>query len=165
MLFLIHINDLTEGPTTTAKLFSDGTSLFPVVHDTKTSADHPNKYLEIINNWVYQWKMNVNRDSTKQAQEVIFSRKAKAIYHPLFNNNSVFHSSSQKHLGAILDSKLIFDEHQKIVSLKLNITLGLLQKLQNLLPRSTLITIYKAFVRTHLDYGDILYDMNGICSV
>ena len=43
-----------------------------------------------------------------------------------------------------------------MVSLK-NITLGLLRKLQNLLPRSTLITIYKAFVRPHLDYGDILY--------
>ena len=59
-------------------------------------------------------------------------------------------------MGVILDSKLIFDEHLKMVSLK-NITLGLLRKLQNLLPRSTLITIYKAFVRPHLDYGDILY--------
>ena len=27
-----------------------------------------------------------------------------------------------------------------------------------MLPRATLITIYKAFVRPHLDYGDILYD-------
>ena len=30
--------------------------------------------------------------------------------------------------------------------------------MQNLLPRSALITLYKAFVRPHLDYGDILYD-------
>ena len=37
-------------------------------------------------------------------------------------------------------------------------TLGLLQKSHNLLPRSALITIYKAFVRSYLDYGDILYD-------
>ena len=29
---------------------------------------------------------------------------------------------------------------------------------QDLLPRSLLITIYKAFVRPHLDYGDIIYD-------
>ena len=34
----------------------------------------------------------------------------------------------------------------------------LLRKLQNVLPRITFITIYKAFVRPHLDYGDILYD-------
>ena len=37
-------------------------------------------------------------------------------------------------------------------------TRGLLRKLQNLLPRAALITIYKAFSRPHLDYGDILYD-------
>ena len=45
-----------------------------------------------------------------------------------------------------------------MVYLKINKTLGLFRKLQNLLPESTLITIYKAFVRPHLDYGDILYD-------
>ena len=33
-----------------------------------------------------------------------------------------------------------------------------LRKLQNLLPREALITIYKAFVRPHLDYGDVLFD-------
>ena len=53
---------------------------------------------------------------------------------------------------------LIFDEHLKMVSLKICKTLGLLRKLHTLLPRSALITIYKAFVRSHLDYGDILYD-------
>ena len=26
------------------------------------------------------------------------------------------------------------------------------------LPRQALITIYKAFVRPHIDYGDVLYD-------
>ena len=35
---------------------------------------------------------------------------------------------------------------------------GLLRKLRNILPRTTLITIYKAFTRPHLDYGDNLYD-------
>ena len=33
-----------------------------------------------------------------------------------------------------------------------------MRKLQNSLPRTTLITIYKAFARPHLDYGDILHD-------
>ena len=44
-----------------------------------------------------------------------------------------------------------------MVSLKISKTLGLLGKLQNLLP-STLNAIYKAFVRPYLDYSDILYD-------
>ena len=96
--------------------------------------------MKLINNWAFQWKMNFNPDPTKQADEVIFSRKAKEIYHPplVFNSTSVSPSSSQKHLGDILDSKLIFDEHLKVVSLKISKTLGLLRKLHNLLPRSTL---------------------------
>ena len=104
--------------------------------------------------------MEFNPDSTKQADEVIFSRKSKEIYHaPLvFNNTSVSQSSSKKHLDVMLDSKLIFDKHLKMVSLKISKILGLLRKLHNLPPRSALITIDKAFVRSHLHYGDILYD-------
>ena len=90
----------------------------------------------------------------------MFSRKAKEIYHPpsVFNNTSVSQSSSQKHLGVILDSKLIFDEDLKILSLRISKTLGLLWKLHKLLPRSALISIHIAFFRPYLDYGDILYD-------
>ena len=117
MSFLIYINDLTEGVTTNAKLFADNTPLFSVAHDTQTSANDLNKDLEIINNWALQWEMNFNPDSTMQAQEVIFSRKAKEICYPplVFNNTNVSQSSSQKHVVVILDSKLISDEHLKMV--------------------------------------------------
>ena len=36
--------------------------------------------------------------------------------------------------------------------------IGLLRKLQNLLPKTALVTIYKAFIRSQFNYGDILYD-------
>ena len=41
---------------------------------------------------------------------------------------------------------------------KTNRTIGLLRKLQSLLARAALTTVYKAFVRIHLDYGNVLYD-------
>ena len=40
----------------------------------------------------------------------------------------------------------------------INKAISLLRKLQNNLPRAPLITIYKSFIRPHLDYGDILYE-------
>ena len=43
---------------------------------------------------------------------------------------------------------------------KVNKTIGLLRKLQNILPREPLLTIYKSFVRPHLDYGDVIYDQH-----
>ena len=160
LLFLIYINDLSEGLSTNDKLFADNTSSFLVIHDSQTSANILNKHLEMIHNWAFQWKMNFNPDPTKQAQKVIFRRKTKKLpYPPLaFNNTNVTQSIYQKHLGMILDSKLTFENHIIMVTTKINKTIGLLRKLQNLLPRTALIKIYKAFVRPHLDYGDILYN-------
>ena len=75
-----------------------------------------------------------------------------------FNINNVSIVNSKGHLGVILDIKLTLEEHLKSVFNTTNKTMGLLQKLSNLLQRQALITIYKAFVRPHLDYGHVLYD-------
>ena len=139
LLFLICINDLSGD---------------------LSSANELNNDLKKISDWAFQWKMSFNPDPSKQAQEVIFSRKLKNVSHPplVFNNANVSSCKSQKHLGILLDSKLTFEEHYKTILSKTNRTIGLLRKLQSLLPRAALITIYKAFVRPHLDYGDVLYD-------
>ena len=49
-----------------------------------------------------------------------------------------------------LDSKLDFKEHIQNVFNKVSETIGLLRKLQKILPRPPLITIYKSFIRSHL---------------
>ena len=141
-------------------LFADDTSLFSVIHDSNTTALELNSDLAKINRWTFQQKMSFNTDHKKQAQEVNFSRKSKAISHtPLvFNDNNVIQTIFQKHLGIILDTLLSFEKHLETVLCKINKTIGLIRKLQNLLPRTALITLYKAFVRPHLDYGDIIYD-------
>ena len=78
--------------------------------------------------------MNFNPDPSKEAQEVIFSRRLKKISHPplFFNNIQVTQSSSQRHLGIILDEQLAFCEHLKMRTSKINKTIRLLRKLQNL---------------------------------
>ena len=76
----------------------------------------------------------------------------------MFNNANVTQSIYQNHVGIILSAKLTFENHINMVPTKINKTIGLLHKLQNLLPRTAVITIYKACVKPHLDYGDILYD-------
>ena len=57
-----------------------------------------------------------------------------------------------------LDKKLNFEEQLKEVESNVNKTIGIICKLQNVLPRSSLLTIWKSFIRPHLDYGDIIYD-------
>ena len=126
-----------------------------------TSTTNLNNDLNKIKNCAIQWKMNFNPDPSKQAQEVIFSRKLQKTNHNqvYFNcNNSIKQVPSQKHLGMYLDTKLNFQEHLNNVLSKVNKTIGLWRKLQAFLPRQSLVTVYKAFIRPHLDYGNIIYD-------
>ena len=62
-----------------------------------------------------------------------------------------------------LDFKLTFQEHLENMLNKVNKTIGLLRKLQNTLPRPSLLTIYKSFIRPHLDYGNIIHDLKRMC--
>ena len=104
--------------------------------------------------------MSFHPDPNKQAKEISFIRKSNKIKHlPVtISKSTVNHIASQKRLGVVLDSSISFDKHLIGVQSLTNETIGFLHKLQNTLPRQTLITIYEVFVRPHLDYGDILYD-------
>ena len=64
----------------------------------------------------------------------------------------------QKHLGLKLGKNLSFKEHFKDKFAKVNRGIGILRKLSGFLPTHSLITLYKSFIRPHLDYADIIYD-------
>ena len=66
---------------------------------------------------------------SKQAQEIIFSRKLKKATHPplLLSNINVSQVNSEKHLVVILDVKLTFEKHLENVFNKTNKTIGLLR--------------------------------------
>ena len=107
--------------------------------------------------------MSFNPDRPKQAQEVIFSRKTSIQTHPVltFDNSPVTKTTHHKHLGLILDEKLNFKEHLKEKMSKAYKGIAALRKLQNIIPRNSLLTIYKSFIRPHLDYGDIYHQLNN----
>ena len=56
-----------------------------------------------------------------------------------------------------LDTKPNFQEHLNNVLSKVNKTIRLLRKRQAFLLRQSLVTVYKGFIRTNLDYEDIIY--------
>ena len=97
---------------------------------------------------------------SKQAQEVIFSRKYTTESHPpiYFNDIPVNQTTVQKHIGIYLDEKLNYNTHIKEKLSKVYKGIGLLRNLSNKRSRQALVTTYKVFIRPHLDYGDIVYD-------
>ena len=40
----------------------------------------------------------------------------------------------------------------------INEGIGMLKKLSNYFPRYSLVTLYKAFIRSHIDYVDVIYE-------
>ena len=58
LLFLIYINDFTDGLKSIYKIFADDRSLFSKIKDIDTSNIDINNVLVKINRWAYQWKMS-----------------------------------------------------------------------------------------------------------
>ena len=133
--------------------------LFYIVKSPVITAEDLNHDIAIINHWAHQWKMEFNPDPTKQATEVLFSCKKLRPNHPqlIFNGSVVKKVNEQNHLGLILDSGLSFKNHlnENIIKAKKNI--GIIKHLSKYLPVKTLNQRYKALVRSHLDYCDIIY--------
>ena len=101
--------------------------------------------------------MSFNPDPSKQAQEVIFSRKNKP-WHPdlILNQTNVNRRSSQKHLGLLLDEKLDFKEHAKAFIDKASKGINVLMKLKYQIPSHSLVSLYKSFIRSIIEYADVI---------
>ena len=76
-------------------------------------------------------------DPSKEAQEVIFSRKCSKEDHPpiYFNDIRVTQTTIQKHIGLYLDENVKFNIHIKEKLSKVYKGTGLLRNLSNKLPR------------------------------
>ena len=113
-------------------LFVDDTSLFPRCSKYKFNRKRSEQWFNEskgLGYWMVKW---FSPDPKKQALEVIFSRKVCKIDKPAlyFNENLLKSSSTHKHLGVILHTKLDFGLClQNSVQNKVNRTLGLLCKL------------------------------------
>ena len=97
--------------------------------------------------------MSFNPDRTKQAQEIIFRRKKTAKTHP-----SLFFNNSEIMLRLTLNSKLLLNEHMNDEIHQANKCASLFRKLQTIPPRTSLLAIYKSFLRRFLDYAGVIYD-------
>ena len=158
---------MPQGLHCNAKLFADDTSLFSTITSPAISSSNLNEDLAKITHWAYQWKMSFKSEITKQAQEILFSRKKNNTSHPslYFNNTPIQRKSVQKHLGLFLDEKLLFLEHIDEKIKKATVGVNLMRKLNLLLPRSSLLTVYKCFIKPHLDYGNVIYNQPNLSSL
>ena len=108
--------------------------------------------------------MEFNPDPNKQATELLFSCKKNSPNHPslFFNSTVVPTVNEQRQLGLILDSKLSFERHLNEKIMKTKRRIGITKYLSLILPLKTLDQMYKALVRSHLDYCDTIYQIPAL---
>ena len=158
LLFLIFVNDIPAKLECSVKIFSDEISLLSLVHDPNESSSKLGRDLGRVAEWAYQWKMSFNLDPSKQAVQVHISCKINPVDTPpiYFNSLAVASCETHKYLGLLLDKRLAFDFIIEEMTLRANKGIGLITRLHRYLPRNSLLTIYKAFIIPHLDYGDVV---------
>ena len=111
LLFLIYINDLTDGITGEVFLFADDSSVFHTVNkNINACAAKMNHDLNIIHKWATKWLVTINAIKTVF---MLFSSRRPNIHIPpiMLGNVSLKRVYSHKHLGLILTSNLSWGEH------------------------------------------------------
>lgn len=159
IVFDMH-KQLIRWSSINAKFFVHDTSQFSFIKNVNSSAKYLKHDLTKISNCVFQRNMNFNPDLSNQAQEVIFRPETKYQYHrPLFfffSRSFVIQPISRKDLGMVLGSQLNYRKHLQSTLNKLRKITSLLQKIQNVFPRSSLLKTSSSFTRPVFDYGDVI---------
>ena len=141
------------------RLFADDSSLFTRVEGVQQTQDKLVNDLKTVTTWDHQWKMVFNPDISKQAIEVIFSVKKKNPEDPdlVLTGVSVARHELTKHLGIYLDSGVNYTKHMREAVLKALKGVSILKYLSKYVNRNVNDLSYKLYVRSHLDYGDVIY--------
>ena len=154
LLFLLFINDLPASndffePT----LFADDSTL-TCAFDTSNETIIKHKLeseLKIIHQWLSANKIQVNYSKSKF---MIFSYgKTYDLEQLAFGNSSISVASEMKFLGITIDRNLNFKSHTAMISSKISKATGILFRLNNILPQTSLKSLYDALIVPHMLYG------------
>ena len=157
VLFVLYINDLPSNIKSNIFMFADDTKLFRTIEtpiDQHTLQDDLNQ----LTQWSRKWLLKFHPNKCK----VMHIGKAKTDeYRYTLNVNNVNHEleyiTEEKDIGVIIDCKLEFDKH---VNFKINKASGIMAVIRRsfiTLNESNFVPLYKALVRSHLDYASHIW--------
>ena len=158
LLFLIYINDITEEvQSSEIRLFADDTILYILVDNPVQSAAALNDDLNRISRWAAKWIVCFSAPKTKA---MFISKKNKQNPNrPLMMNNVILEEVKEyKHLGVTITSDLTWNKHIENMATSAGKCLDVLNALKYRLDRASLEKIYKAYIRSKLEYASIVWD-------
>ena len=96
------------------------------------------------------WQMKFNVGKCK----VLHLGRRNPRYEYNMGDRTLETATEEKDMGVIIDEKLQFDKHTEVKANKANKVLGLLRRSFETLDKETLVWLFKALVRPHLEYSN-----------
>ena len=155
LLFLIYINDL---PAALDKLvpvmFADDTNLVLRGKDLPEIVATLNHELESLNDFFKANKLKLNAEKTKL---VCFRKKnypfVKEDLVVVLDGTTIECEKNTTFLGITLDEHLTWEDQCTKVANRMARNTGVLNRIKNLVPSTSLLTIYNSLIFSHLSYG------------
>ena len=157
ILFLVYINDIADELECRVSLFADDNIVDIFADTVDECANVLNRDLEKMENWAYTWLVTFNARKTCD-MPLSLQTRTNIILPPLHFKNEVIKTvNSHCHLGLTLTSNLKWSAHINNICIKANKRLAILNKLSFKINRKGLEQLYFAYVRSILEYGDIVF--------
>merc|ERR1711911_503815 len=148
LLFIIYINDLDLGLTSKINKFADDTKI-GINAGNNSAVIELQRDLEKIGEWSERWLMPFNVDKCKVMH--IGYRNPNAEYKLL--GKKIESCSQEKDLGVTICKDLQFSKHCIDVEKKAQKLLGYVKRQFRTRKKETILTLYNALVRPHLEYA------------
>ena len=134
LLFLVYINDLPNLSTRHQTiLFADDTTLSFRGKNLPDLVQFCNTELKEFSKWAVANRLSISIEKTSYNLVSNLTNDLSTIDIKL-NNCSIAHKSDVTFLGVILDEKLKYKDHINFICRKISKSIGILNKLKNLLP-------------------------------
>ena len=157
LLFIIYINDLPGVVGSVCKLFADDCKLYRNI-ESEADMMELQEDIERLCKWSRDWLLGFN---IKKCKVISFGNIHFEIEYSLTDSENNSHTlsleDSECDLGILFKKNLKFDEHIDKVVNKVNRISGLIRRKFTHIDKSTFLTLYKSLVRSHLDYGNLIY--------
>ena len=153
VLFTIFINDLPDCVESSCKVFADDTKIYNKTKNNRLLQNDLNK----LQDWTNIWNLYFNTDKCKVMHVgkdnpyVTYTMEKKNTSSP------VTVCEFEKDLGVTFDKDFAFDRHIQNCTNKANQVIGLIKRTFVNIDRDIFIKLYKALVRPHLEYGNIIW--------
>ena len=161
LLFIIYINDIVNvSNILNMVLFADDTNLFLTGNKIEEITLILNVELCKLSRWFKLNELSLNISKTNY---IVFRQKNKKLSNVpdiLIDNNKIDMVHSSKFLGVIINERLTFCDHIKLIKQKISKSLGILKYVRYKLSHTILRSLYFTLINPYYEYCNLVWSSN-----